>query len=283
MKIAVITGGNGMLAQALKVHLHEAGYQIASLDRDALDIRSSSAIEAVFKGLYPVSIVFNCAAMTNVDACETAIDEAYAINAKGPGYLAQLCSLMGVPFVHFSTDYIFDGKGEMPYTEDDVPHPLNVYGKSKLAGEEAVLSSGCDAYIFRLQWLYGAHGTHFVGTMSDRLRLGRPLRVVDDQWGSPSWTLDIAKSMLFAIEKKLPYGIYHLANQGYTSWFGFTQQIREVLGLETPILPVSSIEFPRPAPRPLNSRLSMAKLVKACPDALPMAWENALELFLSLQ
>ncbi len=282
MKIAILTGGNGMLAYALQQHLVKAGYRVIALTHAQLDITSRPEIERIFEQHYPVSIVFNCAAMTQVDACETQVTQAFEINALGPENLAKVCHNMSIPLVHFSTDYVFDGTQDTPYSEADVTHPINVYGRSKLAGEEAILGSGCESYIFRLQWLYGEHGRHFVGIMTQKLQEGQPVYVVNDQWGSPSWTQDIAKSVVTAIEASLPYGLYHLANQGVTSWFGLTERIRDLLALSTPVLPVPSQDFPRPAPRPLHSALSIERFKLACPTAVPLGWEAALQGFLPL-
>jgi dTDP-4-dehydrorhamnose reductase len=227
--------------------------------------------------------VINAAAYTAVDTAEDAVAEAFMANALGPAILAEETKRRGVPLIHVSTDYVFDGTKPTPYVEDDPVRPLGVYGASKLAGEEAVRTGNPRHLIVRTSWLFGRYGRNFVKTMLRLAREGKSVRVVDDQVGTPTSALDLAAALMaLAITPDIRDhpGIYHFANAGETSWFGFASEIfalTAALGEPTAIAePITTSEYPTPARRPANSRLSTAKIERAFGIA-PRPWEEALQ------
>lgn len=276
MKI-LITGANGMLAKSVISKL-KSGNELICTDAAELDITNKEAVVSAVKELNPDYII-NCAAYTAVDKAEENYDLAEKVNADGPGNLAYAANLVDATLVHVSTDYVFDGELDVQksYKETDEVGPVTVYGITKLHGEEQVQKDTDKYYIFRTAWLYG-DGNNFVRTM---LRLGREndeVSVVMDQHGSPTYAEDLADIIGQAIEKKIPYGTYHSTNQGFTTWYGFTQKIFELANLDTKIKPVSSEEFVRPAKRPKNSQLSKEKLLNENIN-IP-SWEDGLARYL---
>jgi dTDP-4-dehydrorhamnose reductase len=210
-------------------------------------------------------VVVNATAYTAVDAAETDEETAYAVNAAGPALLATACAKVGARLIHVSTDYVFPGDATTPYDVDDPTGPKSAYGRTKLAGEQAVREILPDAsYVVRTAWLYGATGQNFVKTMARLEREKDTVSVVDDQRGSPTWSRDVAAGLLCLAGSDAPPGIYHATNRGETTWHGFTQAIFEELGADPErVLPTTSEAFPRPAPRPAYSVLS------------PRAWDEA--------
>jgi len=182
--------------------------------------------------------------------------------------------------VHISTDYVFSGDSKDLYTEEDQPRPINVYGASKWAGEKAIQQTMNDYLIFRLQWLYGVAGRHFVGTILDLAAKREMIRVVEDQRGSPSFVDHMAQAITVAIAAEAPAGIYHLANMGYTSWYGLCVEMKQILGLNTRFEPVDSTQFPRPAERPMNSRLDISKFLRLNLVQVP-SWQTAIREYLN--
>jgi dTDP-4-dehydrorhamnose reductase len=209
-----------------------------------------------------------------VDGAEQEEALATAVNGNGVGFLAQEAAKAGARLVHFSTDYVFAGEKETGYTENDAPAPLNAYGRSKLAGEQALQRTTKDLLLIRSAWLYGPSGKNFVDTMRQKMKAGEPLRVVNDQEGSPTFTEDLVEATLALLMRNAPSGIYHLVNSGRTTWFGLAEEIQKTLGTTSELIPVPSAEFPRPASRPRYSVLQNAKT-----DPLP-AWEDALTRYL---
>jgi len=276
MKI-LVTGANGMLAKAVKERLKE--YELTCTDVAELDITNKDMVLKYIKDLKPEYIV-NCAAYTAVDKAEEDYELAEKINADGPRNLAIAAKENDATLVHVSTDYVFDGELDTNkvYVEDDKTQPVTVYGITKLHGEEAVKENCNKYYIFRTAWLYG-DGNNFVRTM---LKLGKEkeeVNVVADQHGSPTYAVDLADIIGNAIEKQIPYGIYHTTNEGYTTWYDFTKKIFELSKLNCKVNPVTSEEFVRPAKRPKNSKLSKEK-IKSVGINVPM-WEDALSRYLS--
>lgn len=260
MKI-LITGANGMLAKAVRNELKNE--ELILTDVADLDITDIDAVRKFVEETKPEYII-NCAAYTAVDKAEEQLEIARKVNADGPKNLAIVANEEDITLVHISTDYVFGGdKGvEDAYTEDEEKNPVTVYGITKLEGEQAIIDSCFKYYIFRTAWLYG-DGNNFVRTM---LNLGKEkdeLNVVADQHGSPTYAVDLASIIHQAIEKEIPYGIYHATNQGYTTWYEFTKEIFEFAGIDCKVNPVTSEEFVRPAKRPKNSKLSKEKLIKA--------------------
>ncbi len=266
MKI-LITGRNGQLAQALLQRLAGLG-QVHVLGREQLDLAEPERIRQVVRELSP-DLLVNAAAYTAVDQAENEPALAFAINATAPGVLAEEAARLGVPLLHYSTDYVFDGSKATPYTEDDAPNPLSVYGRSKLAGEQAIHAVGGAHLTLRTSWVYSLHGRNFLLTMQRLLQEKPQLRVVADQIGAPTWAGSLAASTLALIQRWQAgqagaWGTYHMTAQGQTSWFGFAQAIGEHLKAQgrpcAQLLPIPSSEYPTPAQRPLNSRLDCSRL-----------------------
>ncbi|WP_344971014.1 dTDP-4-dehydrorhamnose reductase [Streptosporangium fragile] len=247
----LVTGASGMLATELLSRLRAAGHPVLAFGRDDLDLRDASAVHHLVTACRP-DIVVNCAAWTAVDDAETHEDEAFAVNGAGVRTLAEACGRLGARMVQPSSDYVFDGTASDPYPEDARTCPVNAYGRTKLAGERAVLEvlphSG---YVVRTAWLYAATGHNFVRTMA-RLEREKPVvDVVGDQVGQPTWAGDLAGRILGLTAGGAPPGIYHATNSGRTSWYGLAREIFELLGADPGrVKEVSSADFPRPARRP---------------------------------
>ena len=272
----LVVGANGMLGHDLMALL---GDRAQGVDIADIDITSPEAVFKVIGELKP-EVIINCAAYTDVDGCESNAETAMAVNGEGVAYLAMACRESGALLVQISTDYVFDGGKGTPYVEDDAPCPLSVYGESKLAGEmNAAIAP--EHLIVRTQWLYGLHGKNFVETM---LRLGAEkseLTVVDDQIGSPTWTVDLSQSVVALIDHGCR-GIFHAANSEYCSWNDFARAIFEESGLKVNVRPMTTDELNRPAKRPLYSTLECGKL-SAETGYHPQTWRNALRQYLQLR
>ena len=278
MKIALI-GKGGMLGSDFASVLKTTSHTVYALDSADINITNPQSIQSALKTLSP-EVIINCAAFTKVDACETEREKAYAVNGTGAGYLAAFCREHHTKLVHFSTDYIFDGKKSAPYLETDAPNPINHYGASKLAGELAILETLDTHYIFRIQWLYGHFGPHFIRTMVALSKTRTEFQVVEDQIGSPTWTMEVVKSVISALEADAPYGIYHLANTGYTSWHNLALFVFEQLGIQATVAPQTTDQLSRPAKRPLNSRLNIQKYLDLGLYQ-PATWQEAASAYLA--
>lgn len=279
MKI-LITGANGMLAKSVRARLKE-GNELICTDVADLDITNEEAVMNFVKENKPEYIV-NCAAFTAVDKAEEVYDLAEKINANGPANLAKAAKAVDATLVHISTDYVFNGDLDVAksYVETDEVGPVTVYGKTKLHGEEQVKANTDQYYIFRTAWLYG-DGNNFVRTM---LKLGNEkdeISVVADQHGSPTYAEDLANIIAEAIEKKIPYGLYHSTNQGFTTWYDFTKKIFELADIKCNVKPVTSEEFIRPAKRPKNSKLNKQKLLEQ--GVTVPTWEDGLKRYLEIE
>ncbi|MBM3617280.1 MAG: dTDP-4-dehydrorhamnose reductase [Alphaproteobacteria bacterium] len=280
-RIAVL-GAAGQIGRALVQVLGERALPLPRADADLLDI---PALLSKLEMLKPDAVI-NAAAYTAVDAAEDDVERCMAINAQAPAKLAEWCAARGIPFVHFSTDYVYDGSGEKPWRETDAANPLNRYGTSKKLGDEGVQAVGGKHLIFRTSWVYDAVGRNFLTTM---LRLGaekEQLRVVADQFGAPSYAPHLAVAVVSCLEKAMqmdafPYGVYHMANAGETSWHGFAQAIfASAVAAGAPqrvkdVEPIPSVAYPTRAGRPLNSRLNCSKLHTVFGERLP-TWEQGL-------
>ncbi len=266
MKI-LISGHTGQVAQALQHAL--ADHQLLSLGRQAFDLEQPASLRETILRERP-QLLINAAAYTAVDLAEQEPERAFAVNADAPGAMAKACAELGIPLIHYSTDYVFDGSKDGAYHEDDASNPLGVYGASKLAGEQAVAASGCEHLILRTSWVYSRHGRNFLLTMQRLLREREELKVVDDQIGAPTWAGSIAAASAELIQAwqqgNRHWGTYHLTNQGQTSWFGFAQAIAEHLRAAgkpcARLLPIPSSDYPTPARRPLNSCLDGTRLAR---------------------
>ena len=276
MKI-LITGAYGMLGSDLREVLKN--HELIVTGSKDLDITNEENVIEFIDENSP-EVVINAAAYTAVDDCETNYDEAYAVNAIGPKNLAIACKKQDVPLVHISTDYVFDGSKRTPLLENDALGPQSAYGKTKLEGEKFIQEYTDKYFILRTAWLYGIHGNNFVQTMLSLAENHDEITVVDDQIGSPTYSLDLAVSIANLLNSD-KYGIYHLTNEGECSWYEFSKRIFELSDVDVKVLPVTTEEFPRPAPRPHYSVLSNQKWIKA--GFPPMRkYEEALSDYLSL-
>ena len=277
MKI-LITGANGLLGHELSSLLKD--HTLILLSHSQLDISNSESVNKQIDSSSP-DIIINSAAYTQVDACETNYDLAFQSNAIGPKNLAIKCKQLGIPLIHISTDYVFEGneKKNSPLVENDKLGPKTVYGKTKLEGEKMVQENCQKYFILRTAWLYG-EGKNFVKTMLSLSKKNKELKVVNDQIGSPTYAKDLAKAIKEIIEKKSDkYGIYHVTNKGEVSWYEFAKKIFEIKNIEIKVNPCTSEEFPRPAPRPHYSVLSNQKWIDA--GFTPMRdYEEALNEYL---
>jgi dTDP-4-dehydrorhamnose reductase len=256
MKV-LVTGSAGQLGQDLVLLLQKQGHEVLGCDRQEMDITDLEQCMEIISGFSP-DVVIHCAAHTAVDVAETDIDGAYLINATGSRNVALAAEKAGAKLVYISTDYVFDGMGTKPYHEYDNTDPKSIYGKSKRAGEILVQSLSSKFFIVRTSWVYGKYGNNFVKTM---LKLGQEkpqLQVVNDQTGSPTYTVDLANFLLELIQTE-KYGVYHASNSEFCTWYEFTQAIfadaEEILGLKftAKLEPCGTEQFPRPAPRPRYS------------------------------
>jgi len=287
----LVFGRVGQVGWELRHKLACLGH-ISSVDYPEIDFSKPDTIRSAVRAAEP-SVIVNAAAYTAVDKAEAAPEPAWAINAAGPGVIAEEAKRLGALMVHYSTDYVYDGSKTAPWVETDPPNPLNVYGKTKLAGDEAIAAVGGDYLILRTSWVYGARGSNFLLTML-RLARERPeLRIVDDQTGSPTTSECIAQATAQILAQVLApgaggggnrlggrSGVYHLTSAGATTWFGFAKAFLSRLGNACPTLtPIPSSEYPVPARRPVNSVLSCAKLAETFGVHMP-DWEHALDLVL---
>jgi len=260
MKI-LITGANGMLAkEVINIFANE---ELILTDVDTLDITNEQAVLEFVKQSNPEYII-NCAAYTAVDKAEEDIDLCTKVNVDGPRNLAKAAESIYATLLHISTDYVFDGEKYLTeiYKEDDITNPQSVYGATKRDSENEVINNCSKHYILRTSWLFG-NGNNFVRTM---LKLGKEktsLNVVNDQHGSPTYAVDLSDIIKQVIEKKIPYGIYHANNLGFTTWYDFTKEIFEIAKIDCKVNPCSTEEFPRPAKRPKNSKLAKDKILHA--------------------
>ncbi|MEO6715331.1 MAG: dTDP-4-dehydrorhamnose reductase [Mycobacteriales bacterium] len=275
---ALIIGSGGMLATDLEAVLAAGGHEVRPLTIHDLDITDADAADGLISqwSSGTDSVVFNCAAYTNVDGAEADEAAAHLINAVGPANLAGACARAGADLVHISTDYVFPGDAQTPYEVDSPTGPKSAYGRTKLAGEQAVRSLAPSSYVVRTAWLYGAGGKNFVRTMASLERDRETLTVIDDQRGSPTWSRDLSESLV-ALASTRAYGIYHCTNSGDTTWCGFARAVFEEVGADPMrVRPCTTADYPLPAPRPAYSVLSGAALAGAgVPPMRP--WRDALK------
>jgi dTDP-4-dehydrorhamnose reductase len=249
----LLTGGAGQLGRDLFDSATAAGHEVRATTRADCDITSPSAVRDALEDANP-EVLINCAAWTKVDAAESDPDAAFRDNALGPRVLAAACAARDVLLVHMSTDYVFDGNATSPIDEWQTPNPRSTYGASKLAGENEVRAIARRHLVVRTSWLYGRDGPNFVRTMLRAARQGRPLRVVSDQLGSPTWTGHLAPALLRVIARDLP-GTFHLTNSGVVSWHGFAEAIIAATGGSALVTAITTAEYPTVAPRPPYSVL----------------------------
>jgi dTDP-4-dehydrorhamnose reductase len=284
-----------MLGGAVEAQLHRAGESYVASDRE-VDITDSHAVQKFlhihWSKVRPLRWIINCAAYTAVDQAEDEPDRAARLNALGPKNLARAAALstiapQGAALIHVSTDYVFDGEQEAGYRESDTPHPISMYGRSKWAGEAAVQRAGIPYYIVRTAWLFGARGPNFVATMLRLFEAGKPVRVVNDQWGCPTYAGDLAEALhrIIQSEGRAAPGIYHFTNAGITNWYQFAREIYaqarqlDLVSDGSSITPVPSREYPTRARRPHYSILHTDK-IRAALDLDIRSHQDALRTYL---
>lgn len=275
----VLIGSNGMVATDLHLQLVLSGYTVSAFSSESINIVEKKSIYSTLNQVQPIDFVVNCAAFTAVDDCEAHPKKSMAVNAKGPMFLAKFCSDYNIPLVHLSSDYVFNGKSNLPYTETSSTSPLNVYGRSKLKGEEHIANYHDQYYILRTQWVFGEHGKNFVKTIAEKTTNEKSLEIVADQIGSPTSTIDISKAIISIIQKRPAFGIYHFRNDNYCSWYELGQFIVNHLKRDVDITPIETAASTRKARRPKNSRLDISKYLKAGLYE-PRSWQDAVKDYL---
>ncbi|AMC94015.1 NAD(P)-dependent oxidoreductase [Erysipelothrix larvae] len=278
MKV-LVTGGNGQLAYDVKLALDKAGIDYKSIDFEDADITNEKEIKNLIRDYAPDAII-HCAAYTAVDQAEDDKEKVEAINVLGTRYIAEASKEIDAKLVYISTDYVFDGEGTQPFEVTDTPNPVSWYGITKYQGELEVQKVLEKYFIVRISWVFGVNGNNFVKTM---LRLGNErdsLNVVNDQIGSPTYCGDVAPILVDMIQTE-KYGIYHATNEGFCSWYDFTQKIFEIANINCEVKGIPTREYPTRAVRPLNSRMSKQSLIDAG-FTVPRKWEEALEAMIEL-
>lgn len=277
MKV-LVTGSKGQLGRELTEKLQQNPIlSVYDLDVDELDITNLNAVEAVVSRIKP-AVIINTAAYTNVDGCETNYPAAYAVNVAGPRNLARAARVIGAKFIHISTDFVFDGLKTTPYFEYDSTNPLSVYGKTKLAGEHAIIQQTSDFFILRTSWLYGKYGNNFVKTM---IRLGKTndsLSVVTDQVGCPTSATDLVEAIIRIMHTEA-YGVYHFSNSGSCSWHQFAKEIFNFMGMPVTVNEITARVLNRAAVRPSYSVMDTAMLENAF-SLKVSSWQESLQVFI---
>ena len=273
-----VTGVRGQLGHDIMLELEKRGIDAVGVDIQEMDITDTEAVERVITDACPTNVI-HCAAWTAVDLAEEREEDCRRVNALGTENIARVCGQLGIPMMYFSTDYVFNGQGERPWEPEDKAEPLGVYGATKYEGELAVRRYVPEKFfILRIQWVYGINGKNFVKTMLRLSEDHRELKVVNDQIGSPTYTPDIARLAVDMIQSDR-YGVYHVANRGYCSWYDFAVEIFRLSGRDVNVLPVTSEEYGAKAKRPYNSRMDISKVEREGFTGLS-AWEDALTRFL---
>ena len=278
MKKILIIGGNGQLGNCLNKLSSEytLDYEFHFTDYDTLDITNQKQINEYFSEYEPHYCI-NVSAYTAVDLAEQEKEKAFAINAEGVKYLAEACAEKGIDLIHISTDYVFDGNINIPYSEDDFTNPLSVYGASKLEGENLALENNPKTIIIRTSWLYSEFGKNFVKTMLNLFSTKDELNVVADQFGQPTNANDLAEVIMKIIStEEKEYGVFHFSNYPETTWFDFAKKIAELSKSKIKINPISTEQYPTPAKRPMRSTMCLNKIENSY-NIEPKYWENSLE------
>ncbi len=273
MTKVLIIGSKGMLGTELVEVFTIDDYEVYKADLPEIDITDSESIRNKFSEIKP-NIVINAAAFTDVDGCEEKIELCHQVNGEALEYLAKECDRIDAILTHYSTDYVFDGEKEEGYKEVDQTNPQSQYGKSKELGEKNLQKYGNKYYLIRSSWLFGKHGNNFVETMLKLATEKDKLEVVNDQFGKPTYAKDLAGRTKELLESDQESGIYHITNEGVTSWYDFTREIFKIADIDIPVAPVTTDKFPRPAKRPHYSGLINTKLPKSRP------WQEALQEYL---
>ncbi len=277
----LVTGAAGQLGSELRALAPSfPGLNFTFTNRAELTVEDARAVNRFFS-LQPFDFCINCAAYTAVDLAEQNKDAAFSINATAVGNLAAACKKNGSRLIHISTDYVFNGKADVPYCESDAVDPVNLYGESKRLGEELALQEDRQTVIIRTSWLYSAYGKNFVKTMVRLMNEKEKLGVVNDQFGSPTYAADLADAVLKIISGEPTPGIYHYCNEGITNWYEFAVAIKEETGSSCTISPITTEQYPTPARRPVYSAFSTSKIREQFDLVIP-GWRNSLNKCLEI-
>ncbi len=276
MKV-LVTGVKGQLGYDVVNELNKKGHVAIGTDIEEMDITDAASVDKVIKENTPDAVI-HCAAYTAVDAAEDNVELCRKINADGTQNIANVCKELDIKMIYISTDYVFDGEGERPWEPDDERTPLNVYGQTKYEGELAVQNTLDKFFIVRIAWVFGVNGKNFIKTMVNLGKTRDSLTVVNDQFGSPTYTYDLARLLVDMVETD-KYGIYHATNEGICTWYEFACEIFRQAGMNVKVSPVLASEYPAKAKRPSNSRMSKEKLTENGFEKLP-TWQDALGRYL---
>lgn len=291
-KTILVTGANGQLGKEFRtLAIQYPQYNFLFTGKEELPVNDNEAVKKYFTN-HQINFCINCAAYTAVDKAETEKEKAFSINADAVADLAFVCKTFNVQLIHISTDYVFDGTAQQPYTETDATQPMSVYGQSKLQGEEFALQNNPATIIVRTSWVYSSFGNNFVKTMLRLMQQKESINIVNDQWGCPTYAADLAHAIISIIQKNpvavvpqspiLPqHAIYNYCNQGITSWYHFAMSIKEFTGSNCSILPISTIQYPTPAKRPAWSVLDTALIQYTFNVHIPQ-WQESLKKCLGL-
>ncbi len=277
MKV-LVTGVKGQLGYDVVKELTGRKIEAIGVDIDEMDITDAASVDKVIKEIAPDAVI-HCAAYTAVDAAEDNEELCRKVNADGPRNIAKVCKELDIKMIQISTDYVFNGEGERPWAPEDAAEPQSVYGQTKYEGEQAVQEILEKYFIVRIAWVFGINGKNFVKTMLNLAKTRDTLTVVNDQFGSPTYTYDLAKLLADMVQSE-KYGIYHATNEGICSWYDFACAIFKEAGIEMNVLPVTSSEYAAKAKRPANSRMSKDKLEEMGFDRLP-TWQDALKRYIA--
>ena len=276
MKV-LVTGVKGQLGYDVVKELEKRGMEAIGVDIEEMDIMDAASVEMVIGSTAPDAVI-HCAAYTAVDAAEDNVELCRKVNAEGPQNIANECKKLDIPMIQISTDYVFDGMGEQLWQPEDKREPVSVYGQTKYEGELAVQNTLEKYFIVRIAWVFGVNGKNFVKTMLNLGKTRDKLTVVCDQFGSPTYTYDLARLLVDMVQTD-KYGVYHATNEGFCSWYDFACEIFKQAGIEVEVVPVTSDQYPTKAKRPFNSRMSKDKLEENGFERLP-AWQDALGRYL---
>ena len=275
----LVTGVKGQLGYDVVKELEKRGMEAVGVDIDEMDITDAASVDKVIKEAAPDAVI-HCAAYTAVDAAEDNEEICRKVNADGPRNIAKVCKELDIKMIQISTDYVFNGEGERPWEPEDACAPKSVYGQTKYEGELAVREILEKYFIVRIAWVFGINGKNFVKTMLNLAQKYDTLRVVNDQYGSPTYTYDLAKLLVDMVQTD-KYGVYHATNEGICSWYDFACAIFKEAGINMNVLPVTTEEYGAKANRPANSRMSKEKLTENGFEKLP-AWQDALKRYVEV-
>lgn len=276
MKV-LVTGVKGQLGYDVVNELKKRNLEAVGVDIEDMDITVEESVKKVISDVTPDAVI-HCAAYTAVDAAEDHAELCRRVNAEGTANIANMCKKLDIPMIYISTDYVFDGQGERPWEPEDDRHPLNVYGQTKYEGELAVQNALTKYFIVRIAWVFGVNGGNFIKAMLNKSKTTDHVSVVNDQFGSPTYTYDLAKLLVDMVQTD-KYGIYHATNEGICNWYEFACEIFRQAGIAVEVEPVGSDQYPSRAKRPSNSRMSKDKLTENGFERLP-SWQDALKRYL---